>query len=206
MIQVLIKIWHKIDLPRLKVGQWHEHQALKKKNKETYPVRFFLFRTIPRKFGALKMRISRRWYKIRGAVWDRYNVIKIDTLSSTWNDVVEQMLHVNFQLLVDYIEKEEPFKRIDWHDDPAHEHAYNEMKDLYHWWKNVYPLREEELPEFPPNIEMKDILQNPEKKPHPDYEEWKRIADIHHKTEEEWSKEEEEQLIRLMKIRQFLWT
>jgi hypothetical protein len=35
-----------------------------------------------------------------------YNVIKIETLPKTWQDRVETLLHANFQILVDFVEKE----------------------------------------------------------------------------------------------------
>ena len=48
----------------------------------------------------------RVWYPIR--CWLRpYNVVRIKTLPGGWTDRTEILLHASFQVLVDFVEKEE---------------------------------------------------------------------------------------------------
>lgn len=51
---------------------------------------------------------SRLYYEAR-AVFFPYNVIKIQNLSRTWTDRPEVLFHAMFQILVDYIEIEQPY-------------------------------------------------------------------------------------------------
>ena len=158
-----------------------------------------------------------------------------------WCDTVHTMLCANFEALVTFVEEEkshmlmwgaskedrEKYKKLskreaglehlDWEislgDEVPHQsEAAKEIKDLYLWWKDVYPNRPNvydvtgwsdhcqkkreqgisvlddcnETPEEQANI--RSMLNN--------------VRDI----EEQYYQEEEDNLIRLMKIRRSLWT
>jgi len=209
------RIWNKIKLPSsgktaATLDFWHEW---KEKMKREYPIRYFLFKTIPSEIRIFwSRRITQPWYYFKCWIWKHYNVVKIKTLDPTWSDVTEKVLHVNFQLLIEFIEGEEPFKRIDWDATKEHKHAAAEMKELYRWWKEDWPRKEEispdgtsllEFPGSPPAMRktFSDKYDN-------DLEiiAYRKMLDAHNKNENAWWKKEEEQLIRLMKIRPFLWT
>ena len=68
--------------------------------------------------------------------------LRIDTLEKGWCDRDNVLLHAAFQVLVDFIEKEEPNKTIDWKWNKAHQKAWKEMDELYHWWTKERPKRE----------------------------------------------------------------
>ena len=60
-------------------------------------------------------------------------ILKISTLPEEgWVDKDAVMLHAWFQLLVDFIEKEEGDKHCDYE---AHKEFVDEIRFLYNWWK-----------------------------------------------------------------------
>ena len=196
----------KILLPRApfvaaKAETWDEFHA---QQKEKYPIRYFIYYTMAIKIRRIHNTIRYKWYDIRCAVWDRYNVIKVDTLPPTWQDTDEKLLHVCFQLLVDYVEKEKCFDRIDWDYDEDHKKIGDEIRELYHWWKEVYPHLEETLPPFPKTPEDRlSILNNPKTD---EAKAFIKVAEQREKMREQFYEQENEMLGRLIKIRNCLWT
>jgi len=64
------------------------------------------------------------------------NLLKIETLDKNWRDADSLMLHACFQILVDFVEKEEAFEcHVDWDNDQKHILAKKEILELYKWWK-----------------------------------------------------------------------
>ncbi|HLP19716.1 MAG TPA: hypothetical protein VK174_05415 [Chitinophagales bacterium] len=61
------------------------------------------------------------------------NEIKIGSLNDGWHDKDEIMLHACFQLLKDFVEKEN-LDIIDWAANAEHEVARKEIQTLYEWW------------------------------------------------------------------------
>jgi len=128
------------------------------------------------------------------------------TLKPGYYDCDFRMLHACFQLLVDFVEKERPFELIDWDHDERHRHAQAEIKELYHWWKVVYPARRSLLSqmhddETPPTISFGDGGASDWRYPN-----YRNAIMLLGAQEEFWQKEETCMLVRLMKIRSFLWT
>lgn len=217
---------------------------------------------------------------IRYRTYDKYHIVKTD-LEPAYYDKDTILLHVNFSILVDYVEIEcawmsdvfdkkrklsrkfpriirnlftkrdsrpEGLDFIDWH--LTHEYSdeeksnmgfdteekyqeyitkyrapWQEIRDLYIWWKDVRPARLDEMEEsgwsqhcdlmrekygemyffVPCNdgsccSEMR-THETPEEKA-----EGSRKALLSHEIEERNHKEDEDMLIRLMKIRRCLWT
>jgi hypothetical protein len=211
---MITAIWNKIRHPQHDADTlegWHEYEEEMKKD---YAIRYFLFDTVP-SWVSVRYHwwFKNPWYKFRCAVWNRYNVVKIKTLDPTWSDVVTKILHVNFQLLVEYIEGEEPFEHIDWDATDYHKNAAAEMKELYRWWKEDYPRKEEMFPDgtLLPKSEEGDCIPlwrlfGETTRDDPEIVAYKKVLDAHNKNEAAWVEEEEKQLIRLMKIRPALWT
>ena len=63
-----------------------------------------------------------------------YNIIKINSLPSTWTDRDEVLLHASFQILTDFIEKEKPFEHFNINESQNKE-DWLKLKKLYKWWK-----------------------------------------------------------------------
>jgi hypothetical protein len=63
------------------------------------------------------------------------NILKIETLSEEWRDKDSVMLHACFQLLKDFVEKEDVgHMRNNWNMDEEHKAAKTEIDELYNWW------------------------------------------------------------------------
>ena len=178
------------------------------------------------------------------------NVVKIKTLpKGPWVDRDEILLHVAFQVLVDFVEREcdnewfalEPIdveKNMESYKDwdeadmkpmreqlEAQNKSTKEIKDLYDWWKVARPIRVknepimvEEYPDFGHKTDLEKesavITRDEYGDPLTYSMEWisekNPIRDAVYKRQHEWEemseKEDEEMLIRLMKIRRCLWT
>lgn len=117
------------------------------------------------------------WWWIKYRTTHRFHFVKITSLKPGWVDTDYRLLHASFTLLENYVEREKPFHIINWNDsDDSREYA-NEIHALYLWWKKHKIEVENAKTEF----ESVNV-------------------------EDERYKEETENLIRLMKIRQALWT
>lgn len=133
---------------------------------------------------------------------ERYRLM-IRSLSKDYHDPVELMLHANFQILVDFIEKEKPEEVVNW--DYCREQAFvrNEFRSLYYWWKIGRPaaqkyynrLLREQYP-YRKNYELNKIIAKDGK------------AGINklHNFETFLTNKDQRQLHRLIKIRLNLWT
>lgn len=145
-------------------------------------------------------------------------ILKINTLKKGWTDRNDLLLHACFQILVDFVEKESPFKFIDWNSDEAHINVAKEIRSLYRWWVKLRPNRRdyyEELEENEiPSLEEKLkpiysddgkvdsywLVRLPEK-----YSKYDKISKKMSKLERKWEAEDQKNLLRLAAIRQFLW-
>lgn len=85
-----------------------------------------------------------------------------------------------------------------------------EILDLYVWWKFIRPLRQDPMDEsgytayFERNrLEDGGVWEMIEKD---DKDEWKKYSDKCHELEEAQYKEDEDMMIRLIKVRRSLWT
>ncbi len=87
------------------------------------------------------------WWKIRGRLWDRHNVVKCRYLPSTWCDKDKVLLHAAFQCLLDFVNQEKPWQLYsndgeiyEVYSDCSKERAEKEVKDwgeikiLLKWW------------------------------------------------------------------------
>lgn len=139
-------------------------------------------------------------------------IIKIQTLEKGWCDKDYVLLHAAFQLLVDYVEQEKP-QNVDWTWNPEPRHAWAEIRSLYRWWKKTRPKRKDPLMrrglKRPPwrlkKIPGSELLQRVDydKKKYAAYEAASKESC---RLDEEWHKEDQRNLHRLIEIRPFLWT
>jgi hypothetical protein len=165
--------------------------------------------------------LNNLYWAIRHRTVNVYHVVKLD-LKPGYHDVTERMVHANFCLLAEYVEKEKPFEHIDWDSDPEHQNAAAEMKALYKWWKEVYPFYEQN---DPINAES---VKAPRRKfesccvdedGDPRYYTWEVVEEDKHlekdfsdacKASRDYEAKQEAEieanLIRLAKIRPYLWS
>ena len=139
--------------------------------------------------------------------------LKIDTLNAQYHDAMEELLHVNFQVLVDFIEDEAKYiKRINWSATEEHVHAYSEMQDLYNWWTKARPSRVDPMDDpdlVHPDMEFRempngDYLWIPwDEDKYPEFMYAMKEAS---RLDIEWWEEDQRNLHRLIDIRSFLWT
>jgi len=192
---------------------------------------------------------------VRYRTYDKYHII--DTgLTPSYYDATTQMLHVNFNILKEFVEVEQAWSKYHWSgeyretaswwekhvpfyrriytfrrpdlgiehfewaatlDDPSlppHERSDQQASDarevlaLYKWWTETRPARKEfEHPEFDhQGMGVLGSLDEDFNRNAEDYKRYLESIDRSSTLEEDWNKEDEEMLIRLIKIRRSLWT
>ena len=151
------------------------------------------------------------YYWLRNLLIIRRHIIKTGLPVGRWYDSDGRMLYGMMNLLVEFIEGEEPFKWVDWKSDKYHSHAAKEMKAIYKWWKN-YPKREKQIDDALTKWHDLKFRKNGKKDidwlaeiNKADSPEVKVASDYLRKLEGKLHKEEQEMLIRLVNIRDYLW-
>jgi len=138
--------------------------------------------------------------------------LKIQTLEKGWHDKDEILLHAAFQLLVDFVEKEDPGRIVNWNSDESHKHVWKEIRELYKWWKEKRPSRKSPLDDrklkIPPmkfkkvrGSELSQLVEPDKKK----YAKYYQALKKHWRLEKKWEEEDQRNLHRLVEIRRFLW-
>jgi hypothetical protein len=246
--------WMKYDPPgSMTTKGW---RLFENEYKEKAPIRYWFMHDL--KYGCMmpfKWKYEKVHDWIRYRTYDRYHIV--DTgLEPGYHDVTNQMLHVNFNLLKEFVECEQawsrylwsgeyeetaswlekhmpfyrrfvPFRRPDlgiahfeWAatlDDPSlppHERcdhqavAAREILALYKWWVIDRPARKEiEYTSYDhQGMGMLGCFDDDFDETAEDYQAHRASMDAASKQEEDWEKEDEEMLIRLIKIRKSLWT
>ncbi len=84
--------------------------------------------------------------------------LKLHTLTKgQWYDRDTLLLYAAFQVLVDFIEQERPDEIVNWEHDELHRNAWNELSQLYRWWKEERPQRRDPMDDVasPPQEEYR---------------------------------------------------
>lgn len=87
-------------------GQVLDYEAWQKSVKRKYPVRHFFNSTLYYFIRGIDRQIKEAIWWVRYRTINRNHVIKASTLEPGWHDRDQRMLHVNFQILVDFVELE----------------------------------------------------------------------------------------------------
>lgn len=144
------------------------------------------------------------YYWIKHRTWHPWNVVKIRTLGPDYNDPDETLLHAAFAVLSRYAETSD-WRGISWESGEFQTKRVNdEIQALYDWWTKVRPNRESTAP--PIDRSMDDLkVGTPEYDVHYEnvYRPW---MDAYMAWEDRCTQEDEDMLIRLAKIRSYLWT
>jgi hypothetical protein len=186
-------------------------------------------------FWEIKYVFFRVVHWIRFRTYEKHHVVRTG-LPPGYTDVTDKMLHANFNMLVDFIEIEKAWMEyichrqdisISWmkrllykckfrspelglsylkwemelegkYNTRQRDAAFEQFK-LYDWWKNVRPNRPDPFDNFPTFGNLKDTSKKT-------MAQYKKASKQVHKICQEYNKEDEQMLIRLMKIREELWT
>jgi hypothetical protein len=227
-------------------------RLFKNEFKEKAPIRYWLDNDLRMKVLypiKWKYQAINQWIRYR--TYDRYHIVHTG-LKPGYHDVREQMLHVNFNMLKEFVEVEQAWRTFWWDSDikktwiqrhspifkmrfrnpelgikhfewattlddpslPPHERcdqqaiSAREILALYDWWVNKRPARKElKYPSYS-NQGLGDLslLDEDFDKESEDYKEYKKVVEKNNELEQTWNNEDNEMLIRLMKIRESLWT
>lgn len=202
---VLKKIKEKLNKPEVATAEswqeWMEHA------KKEHPFLYFISEILPCNYRIVRNRIKDVYWFFQHRLnpRHRYNTI-YTSLKPGYYDPETQILYGCMDTFKNFMET--CADKIDWEGSgESHAKAYKEMEEIYDWWVNRRPKREDFLPELPTLPEEWGILPmlNSKYENHPLMKEWKRIAEIHREKEVEFEKEDDDMLIRLIKIRGYIW-
>ena len=160
-------------------------------------------------------------YYLRCLLWTRWNRVTAKTLPPTYQEPCELILHCSMALLVRFAEEQADGVDWDWCED--HRHVKAEIDAIHAWWTKgrvaehaaVDALRDEWWRKSP-NVDIdgvKNFLAHPEA-PIPKATEERELAIAESnarltrlgEAEDALKQKDEEMLVRLMKIRGYLWT
>lgn len=202
----------KIKVPfALSSKKW---EIWREENKKKYPIRWFFQQTIPNIFH------TDFTYYIRELYWNiiyrtikkhQYHIIRPRTLKPSYCDQDIRILHGVMECFVDFFETSS--HKLDWTDTEKTEQVYAEMKEIYDWWTNkrknrdTFTIQGEKLKERPKLPKQWDIMATitPEYKSEPLVREYNKISKKYWKNQDDWEKLETEMLIRVIKIRKYMW-
>ncbi len=217
-------------------GGWDNFRKYHKKHN---PIRYFLNHDFESVFiWPWSMPLERAIEWVRYRTIRRYHVVNTG-MEPGYADVTERMLHVNFNMLKDFIEKEkgsmwqyhEASSKYDKQPGVSHliweigldaDNSINnqqsanalEQYELYNWWTNIRPFRVDsfETPEHNAYWKLRNDIYGSdcffcEDKDTPELKKAQKATyELSGTLDKQYSKEDEDNLIRLMKIRQSLWT
>jgi len=248
------KSWMRYDPPGSMTSKgW---RLFNKEYQEQAPVRYWFAHTF--KYAVL-MPVKWKYEKVhdwvRYRTYDKYHIV--DTgLTPSYYDPCTVMLHVNFNILKEFVEVEQAWSKYLWSGDykehaswcekhmpfyrrvfpfrspehgvkhfewaatlddpnlPPHERcdhqavAAREILVLYKWWVEDRPARKEieHVPYNKQGMGMLGCFDDDFNQEAEDYKAHVTSMEAASNQEEEWEKEDEAMLIRLMKIRKSLWT
>jgi hypothetical protein len=133
--------------------------------------------------------------------------LKIDTLDSSWCEPDYLLLHANFQILKNYVEKQRPDTTCISITPEEQSKTWEEILDLYHWWTEVYPNRCAFEPQPPKELSKLNVFEQINmQETHPLYPKMAEYYENSSKFTLEWTETEQNNLKRLIGIRFCLWT
>lgn len=199
------------DHPKGKTWQdWHRTV------KKMHPIKYFIAETLAdwlryKIWFSIKRPVSKAyyWFVSHAIPSRRYHMLDLRQEGGYrygWRDVPEKMLYAMFNLLGEYLNKEDPTDLTEHYtieqinNEPnlkAQQDALEEAREIYYWW--TVGRKDEKI-----LISVtQDLWWTAKKKKDP-------IASAHFdllkKLEAQYEEREDEMVLRLMKIRRTLWT
>jgi len=182
-----------------KVATMREFRDVDSYNKKNHPLQFFLKDTVPDWFSYKKFYLREKMWEFKHKYIPKHKYHIVNSgLPSGYHDIPELMLWTTFSFLIRYIESEECFKNIVWDDHSEHLCVESELMDLYEWWKNQRPKREEIEKNLYSQISSHVLGEGTEE----DMQIYKEL----NKLEIFWKEQDIYNLKRLVSIKDFMWT
>ena len=159
--------------------------------------------------------ISDAKYWLRTNTYNRYHMVdcrsKQNGYKWGWKDRCELILFANMSILQSFIEKECSPGHVAWDSDDIHINAMKEMRTIYAWWTSIRKVDHDAYDTmlgeaysgplvFEPVEDMKGysrLVHDPE---------LRALRDKAREVEAALEAKDEEMMIRLIKIRHFMWT
>ena len=222
---------YKLGLPKFpkSAGTIKEFRDWEKKLESEYPIRYAIGESInlffrPLRTAKRKLKNAYWWVQYRVNPKHKYTTIKLKRLDPGYHDPDILLFYSMFEIFEGFMKTQLTDSHVKWvltKDDfeewweekdvekemKKRNDLWDEMNTIYDWWINVYPNREGTLPEYP-KIPKEWGLMAVFNEDFDDEEimiEYKKIIKIHLKMEEDWNKEDEEMMHRLIKIHSNLW-
>lgn len=156
------------------------------------PVRYFFWEVAAIEFHVRIVRpIKDAWYWVRTHTYRRYHMLDMRSPKNDyawgWHDRGPLILYAAFNLLKQYVETEKPFETINWEWNEDHRVVGAEIRVLYDWWTSG---RAQE--HLAVDDEYKDTISK----------RWSSWGEA----EQHLNERDDEMLLRLIKIRHYLWT
>lgn len=176
--------------------------------KEKYPIRYFLQETLPDFFCNIKNKINNAWWWILYRIHPKHRYHMVNTgLKPGYYDPDILLIYSTFNILHEFVKEciENPI--VDWEAEEESKRIWEELITIDTWWTFDRPERENQFEQKHPfpDVDRLDIFDK-EKQNDPKVKEYRKALDLYSKAKEEWHKEDEEYLIRLIKVRRYLWT
>ena len=149
------------------------------------------------------------WHPIKYHTTHRYHILDLrdggNRYGIGWRDSDAQILQANFLILKNYVEKEEPFHIIDWNWNEENKAAAEEIKFLYKWWTEDRAAEHAVLEQEWGKLDTSWHFEPQENGLSRFVWTGDDTKELHQKEHELYEKDTE-MLVRLVKIRKFLWT
>ncbi|HSH25593.1 MAG TPA: hypothetical protein VLA13_08660, partial [Massilibacterium sp.] len=132
------------SLPCRKFSPWTEGytwEDWEKEVKATYPFKYLVVETLPRKFDVkITMPLQHAYWWLRDKVVTKHHLVDVrqgyngfDIYRWGYCDPREKILYANFNILKEFIEREKP-SRPEEIEEPGHRIAVEEIYSLYKYW------------------------------------------------------------------------
>lgn len=177
---------------------WHDYV------KEHYPYRYKIYQFF-RWLGKKKYNFGMRWYLFKSRFFIKQHLLNLnqsyngyDVYEYGYCDPSEQVLYANFNILKEFVEKEEPHKP-EYYDDDEHgkewAEASREIYDLYDYWMVRRAANDRVATDYYEKFKEAKTKEESEK-----------IRNDWMKAKDAFDDEEQRNLERLIKVRRFMWT
>jgi len=226
-------ILYKLGLPKFpkSAGTIKEFRDWEKKLESEYPKRYAIGDAInrflqPFRTAKWKLKNAYWWVQYRVNPKHNYTTIKLKKLDPGYYDPDAIMFYAMFEIFEEFMKRQLTEPYIVWEYDESHfpewmveddpegvkkeiewrNTLWKEMNDIYNWWVNVYPNRESTLPEYPtiPKEWGSMAVLNEDFDNEEVMIEYKKVINTHLNMEEDWHNEDDEMMIRLVKINRHL--
>lgn len=190
---------------------WHEE------NKEKYPIRYFIFESVPRFFGYQKYKIEQYLYRFKSVTYKKYHLLDLRQPKDSYEnyrwgyiDECQQVLYANFNILVNFVKKQEKYSKHSFHEHikwleslQPKENVQNQIDTF----KKIYELYEYWTADRVQALKAYDTLLNRWYKAAKNCNEEEREALSKESTELEnkIKTEENSKLIEIIKVREHMW-